>query len=673
MNSPNITRFLFSLKSYVAAMLALFIAYSLDLDKPYWALVSAYIISQPLASAVRSKAFYRIYGSFLGAIAAIIIVPNFVNEPILLSLLLSLWISLCLYISVLDRTPRSYIFLLAGYTIGIIGFPSVESPNNIFNDSVSRFEEITIGILCASFIHGIFFPEKISIVINKDIEAWWQKVKKLTYEMFASGTKKEWVGDWQTLAAEITQIYILSTHLTFDTANPESTNIVLALDEHMACFLSALYVIDDRLSVLSDKEGLELKQLVLQRIKLLFEKSEALENKKLQDVDEKIKQLEPEIKANSSWYDILKLSLIVNINHLITLYKEGLRLRHNLFLFDNMSSNNILLKPFKRKIRPLYNDHKIAFLSALATFITTMSICFFWIATAWPDGSVAAQLAAIACCFFASQIDPVPFILLFMYVLIATTPVAAFYLFAVLPRVNGFMMLALVFAPFYLLAGFFATIQRWSVASMAALLSMSYLILLQNHYSGEFDTYMNVAIAFVVGMGGAAFFNYFFRSLGRDWHIRRLLSSIRYDLADLAAKNKPGDLTVFTLRTADKLGLMFPLTTHYANNRLILRGIRGISLGNDIFLLQKALLDMPAAEGKLIRRLLDYLAQHFYLYKLDKTPEANSQLSIMIDYALTKVTAMPTMTAKTDALLGLCSLRRNLFPDFPPYVPSLLL
>src|SRR5271163_3730235 len=123
MYSLSTSKMLFSLKCYIGAMLAFYVALSLDLERPYWSIISAYIVSQPLAGAVRSKAFYRICGSFLGAVGTIALIPNFVNAPLLLSLVLSLWVSGLLYLSVLDRTPRSYAFFLAGYTVGIIGFP----------------------------------------------------------------------------------------------------------------------------------------------------------------------------------------------------------------------------------------------------------------------------------------------------------------------------------------------------------------------------------------------------------------------------------------------------------------------------------------------------------------------------------------------------------------------
>jgi uncharacterized membrane protein YccC len=63
-----------------------------------------------------------------GAGATVLIVPTFVNTPILCSVMLTGWITFCLYLSLLERTPRAYAFVLAGYTASLIGFPAVADP-----------------------------------------------------------------------------------------------------------------------------------------------------------------------------------------------------------------------------------------------------------------------------------------------------------------------------------------------------------------------------------------------------------------------------------------------------------------------------------------------------------------------------------------------------------------
>ena len=119
-------------------MLAYYVALQIGLMRPFWAVVTSYIVAQPHAGAVRSKAIYRVGGTLLGGSAAVILVPTFVNEPFALSVALALWLGLCLYLSLLDRTPRAYIFLLAGYTASIIGLPSVDAPATIFDTAILR-------------------------------------------------------------------------------------------------------------------------------------------------------------------------------------------------------------------------------------------------------------------------------------------------------------------------------------------------------------------------------------------------------------------------------------------------------------------------------------------------------------------------------------------------------
>ena len=71
MQWPGLRDWLFGIRTFLAAMLALYIALALDLERPYWAMASAYIAAQPLSGATRSKALFRLYGTVIGAAAAV--------------------------------------------------------------------------------------------------------------------------------------------------------------------------------------------------------------------------------------------------------------------------------------------------------------------------------------------------------------------------------------------------------------------------------------------------------------------------------------------------------------------------------------------------------------------------------------------------------------------------
>src|SRR5271166_2320201 len=112
MTIPGWRDWTFAVKTLGAALLALFLAMWIDLPRPYWAVATVYITSQVLAGATRAKAAYRVAGTLLGAVVTVILVPNLVNAPELLVLAIAFWVSFCLYFSLLDRTPRSYMLML---------------------------------------------------------------------------------------------------------------------------------------------------------------------------------------------------------------------------------------------------------------------------------------------------------------------------------------------------------------------------------------------------------------------------------------------------------------------------------------------------------------------------------------------------------------------------------
>jgi uncharacterized membrane protein YccC len=99
-------------------MLALYIAFYFDLPRPYWALASVYIVSNPFVGATRSKALYRVLGTVLGVFV---------------------------YISISTRAARNYVFLLASYSLSVIALPALSNPLTIFDVAVARTEEITLG------------------------------------------------------------------------------------------------------------------------------------------------------------------------------------------------------------------------------------------------------------------------------------------------------------------------------------------------------------------------------------------------------------------------------------------------------------------------------------------------------------------------------------------------
>ena len=137
----------------------MFIALSLDLKSPGWAMATVYLTSQPLSGVLRAKAIYRTIRTFIGGAVTVAILPNLGHAPELTTLALIFCVALCVFISLLDRTPRSYMFVLSGCTAALVGFSAASRAGTVFDTAVWRVEEITLGVVCTAIVYSLIFPK----------------------------------------------------------------------------------------------------------------------------------------------------------------------------------------------------------------------------------------------------------------------------------------------------------------------------------------------------------------------------------------------------------------------------------------------------------------------------------------------------------------------------------
>jgi len=64
----------FAVKTFAAALLALYIAFWAGLDDPRWSFLTVFIVSQPDSGLVLAKSFYRILGTIAGLLVSIALV-----------------------------------------------------------------------------------------------------------------------------------------------------------------------------------------------------------------------------------------------------------------------------------------------------------------------------------------------------------------------------------------------------------------------------------------------------------------------------------------------------------------------------------------------------------------------------------------------------------------------
>ncbi|MDO6442721.1 MULTISPECIES: FUSC family protein [unclassified Marinobacter] len=182
---PDRSSVIFALKGVVSVVLALYVAMFLQLDRPYWALVSAIFLQiRPESGLVTEKAACQILGSVLGGGVGILILAFFMPYPLLALACLTLWIGLnSAASSMVHNINFIYAFAMSGMTAGLVVLLVMITPNladsrAVFDIAQSRISEITVGALCAMLVSQLLWPVTVKaslrrharVVINDTLE-----------------------------------------------------------------------------------------------------------------------------------------------------------------------------------------------------------------------------------------------------------------------------------------------------------------------------------------------------------------------------------------------------------------------------------------------------------------------------------------------------------------------
>ncbi|CAO4178634.1 FUSC family protein [Methylorubrum aminovorans] len=666
MTLPGWRDWAFSLKTFAAAMLALILAFWIDLPNPYWALGTVYITSQVLAGATRSKALYRVLGTLLGAVVTVALVPNLVNAPELLTLAIALWVATCLYFSLLDRTPRSYLMMLGGYTAALIGFPAVGDPGATFDTAVARAEEITLGILCASLVNTVVLPQSVAPVITARLDLWLRDARGWVIDVLGRArTARDTQAARLKLASDAVAFDALATPLHYDRTGAErSAEAMATLRQHMLMFLPIASAVSDRI------ETLERAGALSQRLRILLDDmaawlasgtSEQAEADRLRAAAH---ALEPGLGEQPSWDALVLASLLARLRDFIDLRQDARILQRH--IADGTPVTEDLTFRYTAAARTIrHRDHGMALLSAVGVFLTILITCAIWIATGWPHGSAAPMMAAVGCSFFAAQDDPAPFIVSFANSAILGALGASAYLFAVLPLATTFEMLVLALAPALLICGVFMAQPKTAPLAMGAAVNGSAMIAIQGSFTADFAAFANSSIAVIVGMWIAAIVTRLVRSVGAGWSARRLRGVNRRDLARAAERQGAQDGLELAALMLDRVGLIAPRLAALPSDDAEWTAdlLAEVRVGINVVELRRDRRQLPKAAREAIEALLAALSRHFRA----KPENPRQDLLDTIDAALDAVSFEARQAPGRAALMGLVGIRRGLFPDAPPY------
>lgn len=610
----------FSLKSFAAAMLALFIAFRLDLSEPMWSVTTVYVVSQPLTGMVLSKSIYRVLGTVIGAIASLVFIALFSNSRELFCLALALWMGIGTAITVYLRdAPQAYVGMLSGYSAAIIGLAVALQPESAFDIAVARCLEITLGIVCATLVHHLVFPQRAGDALRKALQETLPNMARWAGDALR-GQQSEAQGliDRRRILGAVVSLDRLRVFAMFDTPPLKVFDpAIRQIEGKLLSLLAILMSVYDRFAVLTRERpalAAELRPLLEHAAAHMADTAGAItpDDASAESAGETALRAEiashipPVEELRRDRFAFLARSILLRLTDVVDLWRDAVWLR------THVSSGTRLPGSLAAPAFRPYRDLNAALIDGAVTTITVIAASAFWILSAWPSGPIAVTFAAIICAITGGRDDPGVASINFLRMSVLGALIAACYVFAILPPLTGFAPLVAVLAPFYLFCGLLLANPSTVQVVMPLIFTGGGLMAITNRMVYDFEGFLNNALGYIVGIGMGAVGLYLLRPHGTKRAVGRLLHGLFRDLANVC-QTRHLDREGFESRMFDRINALFArLDPMVTEDRAIIQGaLASLRIGLNAIALRTWLPELPAAASVPIENALAALVGHF--------------------------------------------------------------
>jgi uncharacterized membrane protein YccC len=535
---PAVPAVLYGLRLWAAVCLALYVAFWLELDNPYWAGVTVAIVFQPSLGASLRKAWFYVIGTIIGAVIIVALTACFPQDRFGFLVGLALWSAVCGFVSTMLRNFAAFAAALAGYTVAIIASGELGATgggsDTVFLLAVTRASDICIGIVSAALV--------------------------LSWTDFGAASRRlsaQLASVSAEILAGIAGVFSPSAPAFLETrsAQRDFASRVAALDR----------VIDD---AIGESSRLRVHSPALQgavgglyaalsswRIAASHHDQSPIYERKLEAAAIQ-RHLPQELKSPDpvDWAAHplrTRQTCVAAISSLAALQCSTPSLR---FLADQTAEALIgvrraldgvalLADPFHNsRARPTTGFHAPDWVPGLVNsvriFVTIGAVELLWVATAWPTGAFAITFAAIYVLLLSLQGDQVHATAAdFLIGVCLTAAAAASIKFAVLPHLETFAGFSLAIGLVLVPAGVLIALGRRP--AIFTFVSIFFVLLLAPENPMTYDTQQlyNLALAMFIGLSSAALAFRLVPPFSPALRARRLLTLASRDLFRLT--NRP--------------------------------------------------------------------------------------------------------------------------------------
>ncbi|MFX1674650.1 FUSC family protein [Paraburkholderia sp. A2WS-5] len=455
------------LKTVMAGLLALGIAMRLDLPQPRIAMTTVFVLMQPLSGMVFAKSVYRIVGTAVGMVAAVVLGAVFIQQPELYILGMTGWVAACTAAAMRNRHFRWYAFVLAGYTAALIGIPLVTQPNGLFLAALGRGAEVAVGILCSGMVSAVIVPRQSGSLLERTLRA-----RYIDFTAFAalvlSGSLERGVfeGRFARLVDEIVGFEATRAFSFFEDPTMRAHSQLLARlnGEFMdvCARLHALRQLKRRLR--KNNEAIapltpyfsELAALLAQRPRQ-GEADRAYALRIEQDLASFMRTLPRRVRETRRPLETGAPDALQDFDTSAELiYRFTAEIARYSSTWASLTQAGLPPEPRMTRYVPRTSWYVVGF-TFMRTAVVVAALGWFWVETDWPSGGLAMIAAALTCALTSSA--PRATRMAFQMAAGAGCAALVGYLLTcyVYPNVDGFPLLCVALAPLLALGAYFAT------------------------------------------------------------------------------------------------------------------------------------------------------------------------------------------------------------------------
>ncbi|RVD61875.1 FUSC family protein [Mesorhizobium sp. M2D.F.Ca.ET.185.01.1.1] len=635
LTQPTRSDWIFALRTVSAGLIALLLAYGLKLDHPQWAMMTVFIVAQPVAGMVLAKGFYRLIGTLAGGLAAVGITLVFGINPWLLVTILALWIGVCTLVSSLLRNPEAYGAALAGYTAMIIALPAFGQPHVVVDLAIARCAEIVIGIVCAGVTSRLILPKLAADAIISRL-----KRSILDLAEYASGAFSG--GDPAGLAALqrklITDAQTLAEMRTY--ARLEAPSFATRAHPVRRTIGQLLWALSAARALHSHRRPKNAALIPMRTELKAFVGELATTPGALDDTAPWVGRLDAiagKAKEMPSLSDDTSEDTVGTITRLTIAgdFAEALK--------QVMRGLDALRSPVSRKSSErsqpalvVHRDYQAAWRNAVRAALATLLVAIFWLTTKWSEAAGTVILVAVVSSLFAARPDPVQSAWGFFTGTLIALPFAFLVGQVALPALPGFGWFTLFVVPILVPAALGMANPRH--VGVATAFAINFLAFLSPHQQMIYDPGPFFAGSASILVGILIAIGVFIVVLpANPWvTIERISQAMREDLARLCLHERIPRRSAFESLAYDRINQLMPRVqqTGRKGDPMLAGSIAAVTVGLEVLRLRDAQLNsaVPHETVGSIGNFLRGLARELLFRRPGEPPTAT--IAVARQYAV---------------------------------------